>query len=125
MPASEFEEFLAGDIPMPTFTHGFIPVDELDPPLPPTMPGAERLQWMKRYGEAFQSIKAANRKLAGSFHFYQRVLAKCVLKLYEARRELRSVKADLATANRELARVNDELRTAMWIFDGGGTVRGT
>ncbi|MCJ1437065.1 hypothetical protein MMC27_006450 [Xylographa pallens] len=141
MPTSNFEDFLAGDIPMPTFEYGFIPLSELDPPLPPPMPGTERLQWIKRYREAFQSIKAANRKLAGGLQFYQRVIAKFVIKLYETRRELRSVKEDLATANIELARLKQELQnakkrigerepggsdlTTMRTFDREGIVRGT
>ena len=102
MPPSDFEEFIARDIPTVTVDSVALSSSEFDPPLPPVLPGTERLQWMRRYRDAFQSIKLANVRMADGLKLYQRLMPKCLQRLKESNQMLEDMNRDLMLAEERL-----------------------
>ncbi|MCJ1316656.1 hypothetical protein MMC15_001977 [Xylographa vitiligo] len=107
MPPSTFDDFLSDNIETSRIEFEMPTLAELSPPLPPVIPGTERLLWVKQYRQDFKEIKATNVKMKGGIEFCQRVMTRSLLKLAQKDHELASIKKELENANQLLARAND------------------
>ncbi|MCJ1283692.1 hypothetical protein MMC26_003023 [Xylographa opegraphella] len=113
MADSDFDEYLSGEIDAVEIDFGMPEDIELSPPSPTTIPGTDRLAWVKKYKADFQKLKASNAQMKAGIAFYQRILARSMHKIAVEHHRLATVEKEYETANQRLAQSYEILGNAI------------